>query len=63
MSTWRNSNQKPTWSININHCSMVVSYLLPVLAASIVLNVPKILNILEVFSLVPPQYEIYVIKV
>ena len=45
------------------HCSMVVSYLLPVLAASIVLNIPKILNILEVFSLVPPHYEIYVIKV
>ena len=42
---------------------ILISYLLPVLLASVILNMPKILNILGVFALVPFEYDIYVIKV
>ena len=31
--------------------------------ASVILNMPKILNILGVFALVPFEYDIYIIKV
>ena len=42
---------------------ILISYLLPVLLASVILNMPKILNILGVFELMPFEYDIYVIKV
>ena len=42
---------------------ILISYLLPVLLASVILNMPKILNILGVFALMPFEYDIYVIKV
>ena len=42
---------------------ILISYLLPVLLASVILNMPKILNILGVFALLPFEYDIYVIKV
>lgn len=61
-----NSNHIRISTVNsIDHwvSRILVSYLIPVLVCSLLFNIPKILYIMEVDTLLPQEYQIFVIRV